>query len=179
MNRRDVDELFNVFLPNQHVKSVFDIRPEELKDKGIKGIITDLDNTLVAWNQKEATEKVIEWFEQMKSHDIKITIVSNNNQERVQFFCEPLSAPFLYSARKPLKKAFKTAARQMGLGKNQVVVIGDQIMTDILGGNLAGLYTILVVPIVQTDGKITRLNRKIERFILRKLHKQGKITWEE
>ncbi|MFD2209241.1 YqeG family HAD IIIA-type phosphatase [Virgibacillus halophilus] len=171
--------MLNLFLPNQHVKSIFEIQPEDLKRNGIKGIITDLDNTLVAWNQKEATVEVTEWFERMKAHDIKITIVSNNNQERVQFFCEPLSAPFLYSARKPLKRAFKTAAKQMKLEKKQVVVIGDQLMTDILGGNMAGLYTILVVPIVQTDGKITKLNRKIERYILGKLRKKGKITWEE
>lgn len=67
----------------------------------------------------------------------------------------------------------------MGLKKEEIVVIGDQVLTDVLGGNSAGLYTILVVPIVQTDGKITRINRKIERIILKKLRNQGKISWEE
>ncbi|KKE80571.1 YqeG family HAD IIIA-type phosphatase [Oceanobacillus caeni] len=167
------------FLPNKYVKSIFDIQPESLKDKGIKGIITDLDNTLVAWDVEHATPEVIEWFNLMKEHDIKITIISNNNVDRVKVFSEPLDTPFIYSARKPLKRAFKKVQKNMGLKKEEIVVIGDQVLTDVLGGNSAGLYTILVVPIVQTDGKITRINRKIERIILKKLRNQGKISWEE
>ncbi|KPH71211.1 MULTISPECIES: YqeG family HAD IIIA-type phosphatase [Bacillaceae] len=167
------------FLPNKYVKSIFDIQPESLKEKGIKGIITDLDNTLVAWDVEHATPEVIEWFNLMKEHDIKITIISNNNVDRVKVFSEPLDTPFIYSARKPLKRAFKKVQKNMGLKKEEIVVIGDQVLTDVLGGNSAGLYTILVVPIVQTDGKITRINRKIERIILKKLRNQGKISWEE
>jgi len=67
----------------------------------------------------------------------------------------------------------------MGLKKEEVVVIGDQLLTDVLGGNLAGFYTILVVPIVQTDAKITRVNRAIERKILNYFRKKGKLTWED
>ncbi|MBR3120210.1 YqeG family HAD IIIA-type phosphatase [Oceanobacillus profundus] len=167
------------FLPNEHVKSVFDIQPEILKRKGIKGIITDLDNTLVAWDVKNATPEIIQWFKLMKDHDIKVTIISNNNQERVQVFSEPLETPFVYSARKPLGRAFKTVAKEMGLKREEIVVVGDQILTDVLGGNFAGFYTILVVPIVQTDGKITRINRKIERRILNYMRRKGKISWEE
>ncbi|GGB28821.1 YqeG family HAD IIIA-type phosphatase [Virgibacillus dakarensis] len=167
------------FLPNEHVKSIFDIHPGVLKQKGIKGIITDLDNTLVAWDVKDATPEIVQWFKLMKEHDIKVTIISNNNEERVKIFSEPLATPFVYSARKPLGHAFKTAAKQMNLKKNEIVVVGDQLMTDVLGGNFAGFYTILVVPIVQTDGKMTRINRKIERRILHYMRKKGKITWEE
>ncbi|GAA0432128.1 MAG: YqeG family HAD IIIA-type phosphatase [Bacillota bacterium] len=167
------------FLPNEHVKSIFDIHPDVLKEKGIKGIITDLDNTLVAWDVKEATSEVVQWFKLMKEHGIKVTIISNNNQERVKVFSEPLDTPFVFSARKPLSKAFRTTAKKMGLKKEEIVVVGDQILTDVLGGNFAGFYTILVVPIVQTDGKITRFNRRIERRILSYMRKKGKISWEE
>ncbi|WP_188453592.1 YqeG family HAD IIIA-type phosphatase [Virgibacillus oceani] len=167
------------FLPNEHVKSIFDIHPDALKLKGIKGIITDLDNTLVAWDVKDATPEIVQWFKLMKEHDIKVTIISNNNQERVKFFSEPLDTPYVFSARKPLSKAFKTAAKEMHLNKDEIVVIGDQLLTDVLGGNFAGFYTILVVPIVQTDGKITRINRKIERRILNYMRRKGKVTWEE
>ncbi|UFT97847.1 YqeG family HAD IIIA-type phosphatase [Radiobacillus kanasensis] len=167
------------FLPNEHVKSVFDIRPEDLKAKGIKGIITDLDNTLVAWDVADATPEIIEWFKLMEDSGIKITIISNNKEERVKLFSEPLHTPFVYSARKPLGNAFKKATKTMGLSKNEVVVIGDQILTDVLGGNSAGFYTILVVPIVQTDGKITRINRQIERRILSWMRRKGMISWEE
>ncbi|ASK63124.1 hypothetical protein CFK37_13685 [Virgibacillus phasianinus] len=167
------------FLPNEHVKSVFDIHPAALKQRGIKGIITDLDNTLVAWDVKNATPEIINWFKQMKDHDITIMIISNNKQERVKIFAEPLDTPFVFSARKPLSHAFKTAANQMGLKKENIVVVGDQLLTDVLGGNFAGFYTILVLPIVQTDGKITQFNRKIERRILNYMRRKGKITWEE
>lgn len=167
------------FLPDEHVNSVFDIDPHILKNKGIKGIITDLDNTLVPWDVKDATPEVIQWFKQMEEHDIKITIISNNNQERVKVFSEPLGASYVYSARKPLTHTFKTVAKQMRLQKKEIVVIGDQLLTDVLGGNRTGLYTILVVPIVQTDGKITRVNRMIERKILKHMRKKGKITREE
>lgn len=171
--------LLKFFLPNEHVKSIFDIQPEALKKKGIKGIITDLDNTLVAWDVKDATEEVIDWFQLMEDHDIKITIISNNKLNRVKIFSEPLGRPFVYSARKPLGRAFKSATKEMGLDKEEVVVIGDQILTDILGGNRAGFYTILVVPIVKTDDKITRFNRQIERRILNYMRRKGKISWEE
>lgn len=167
------------FLPDEHVKSVFDIDPAALKQKGIKGIITDLDNTLVAWDVREATPEIISWFKQMSDHDIKVMIISNNKQERVKFFSEPLDTPFVFSARKPLSRAFKTAAKQMKLKKEDMVVIGDQLLTDVLGGNFAGFHTILVLPIVQTDGKITQFNRKIERRILNYMRRKGKITWEE
>jgi uncharacterized protein len=171
--------LLKRFLPNEHVKSIFDIQPEKLKQRGIKGIITDLDNTLVAWNVRDATPEVIQWFKLMKDNGINVTIISNNKKERVELFSEPLGTPFVFSARKPLSRAFKTVAKQMGLKKNEIAVIGDQLLTDVLGGNSAGFYTILVVPIVQTDGKITKINRRIERRILNYMRKKGQITWEE
>lgn len=171
--------MLNKFLPNQHVKSIFDIKAEELKERGIKGIITDLDNTLVAWDVKDATPEVIAWFEQMKKSDIKVTIISNNNQDRVKVFSDPLGTPYVYSARKPLRRAFNKAVKEMNLNKSEVVVIGDQLLTDVFGGNSAGFYTILVVPIVQSDAKITQFNRRIERIILNYFRSKGKISWED
>lgn len=167
------------FLPNQHVQDIFEITPEKLKQKGIKGIITDLDNTLVAWDVPDATPEIIEWFQQMEEHHIQVTIISNNKEKRVRLFSEPLKTPFVYSARKPFVKAFKKAAKEMALHKDEIVVIGDQLMTDVLGGNRAGFYTILVVPIVQTDGLWTRINRQMERRILNWMRKRGMITWKE
>lgn len=166
-------------LPNQHVKNVFEITPEELKKQGIKGIITDLDNTLVAWDVEAATPEVIDWFKMMAESNIKITIISNNNHQRVKMFSEPLDTPFIYSAGKPLGKAFKKATKQMNLKRDEIVVVGDQMFTDVLGGNIAGFHTILVVPVAKTDGKITRFNRQIERRVLNWMRRKGKISWEE
>ncbi|QHS22836.1 YqeG family HAD IIIA-type phosphatase [Virgibacillus sp. MSP4-1] len=167
------------FLPNEHVKTVFEITPEKLKEKNIKGIITDLDNTLVAWDQKDATEEIVAWFKLMKDHGIQVTVISNNNEERVRHFSTPLNVPFVYKARKPLSRAFKKAQKEMNLKKEEIVVVGDQLLTDVLGGNSSRFYTILVVPVVETDGAMTKVNRKIERLILNWFRKKGLITWEE
>jgi hypothetical protein len=168
-----------IFLPDQHVKSIFQITPESLKEQGIKGIITDLDNTLVEWDRPNATPKLTEWFEMMRKENIRITIVSNNNRERVQAFSDPLNIPFIFQARKPLVRAFHRAVQNMGLRKEETVVIGDQLLTDVLGGNRGGFHTILVVPVASTDGFWTKFNRMIERRILNWFRKKGMIVWEE
>jgi HAD superfamily phosphatase (TIGR01668 family) len=171
--------LLKNFLPNQHVKNVFLIKPEDLKEKGIKAIITDLDNTLVEWDRPNATPKLIEWFADMKKHNIKVTIVSNNNERRVKAFAEPLGISYIYEARKPLTKAFKRAIQLMNVSKEETVVIGDQLLTDVLGGNRSGFYTILVIPVAQSDGFVTRFNRQIERRIMSSFKKKGLINWED
>ena len=171
--------MLNQFLPKQFVKNIFEISPESLKEKGIKGIITDLDNTLVEWDRPLATPQIIEWFAEMKRNDIKVTIVSNNKEARVKSFSDPLKIPFIFAARKPLGRAFKRAIIEMGIKKEETVVIGDQLLTDVLGGNRNGFHTILVVPVAQTDGFMTRINRKVERRILNWFRKNGKLTWED
>lgn len=167
------------FLPNQHVKSIFEITPKKLSEQGIKGIITDLDNTLVEWDRPNATPKLIEWFEEMEKEEIKVTIVSNNNRERVEAFSNPLQLQFIFRARKPSSKAFLKATKDMKLKKEEVVVIGDQLLTDVFGGNRGGFHTILVVPVASTDGFWTRFNRMIERRILNWFKKKGMLIWED
>jgi uncharacterized protein len=167
------------FLPDEHVQNILDISPEKLVERGVKGIITDLDNTLVEWDRPEATPELIKWFNSIKEKGILITIVSNNTQQRVKSFSDPVGIPFIYSARKPMNKAFKRALRDMKLKNEEIVVIGDQLLTDVLGGNRLGLHTILVVPVASSDGMWTRVNRKMERIILSWMKRKGMIHWEE
>lgn len=171
--------MYNYFLPDEYVKDIFQISPEALKEKGIKGIITDLDNTLVEWDRPEATPEIIAWVKMMQDAGLQVTILSNNNIGRVETFCGPLGTPFICEARKPLGKNFKKALEKMGLQKEEAVMVGDQLMTDILGGNRFGLHTILVVPVASSDGFVTKFNRMIERRIMAKLKRQGLIKWEE
>src|SRR5690606_37135551 len=103
------------FLPNEHVKSIFEIDPIQLKEKGIKGIITDLDNTLVEWDRPLATPELTEWFKKVKDAGIDVVIVSNNKEKRVKTFAEPLGIPFIYKARKPIGKAFHLALKKMNI----------------------------------------------------------------
>lgn len=179
MNNEVSKLMLQLFLPGEYVKSIFHISPKKLKESGIKGIITDLDNTLVEWDRPNATPQLLEWFKEVKDLGMKITIVSNNNEQRVKAFSEPHSIPFIYKARKPMGKAFLKAVKDMNLKKEEVVVIGDQLLTDVLGGNRNGFQTILVVPVASTDGFFTRINRMIERRIMENLKRKGMIQWEE
>lgn len=166
------------FLPNDYVKNVFEITPEFLKERDIKGIITDLDNTLVEWDRPLATPELVEWFSILKKHGIKVVIVSNNNETRVNQFSQPLNIPYIFNARKPRIKAYKQALQMLGLPKDETIVVGDQLLTDVLGGNRAGFHTVLVVPVTHTDSTITKFNRMIERRILKWFNKKGLLEWE-
>lgn len=167
------------FLPSEHVKSIFDINPEQLKKRGVKGIITDLDNTLVEWDRPMPTPELINWFDNMHAHGILVTVVSNNNEQRVRTFCKPLHIPFIHRAKKPLRSAFNKAAVQMGIKLEEAVVIGDQLLTDVFGGNRGGFHTILVTPVSQSDGINTKINRFIERKIISAFKRKGMIEWED
>ena len=171
--------MYRKFLPNEFVKSVFDISPERLLEKGIRGIITDLDNTLVEWDRPDATPKLVSWLKSMKDAGIQVTIVSNNNELRVKSFADPLGIPFIYRARKPMGKAFLKALHTMDVKREEVVVIGDQLLTDVVGGNRIKLHTILVLPVAKSDGFFTRFNRLVERRIFKALKRKGFVTWEE
>ncbi|TDQ38028.1 YqeG family HAD IIIA-type phosphatase [Aureibacillus halotolerans] len=171
--------LMKWFLPDEHVNNVYDISPAALKKRGVRGVITDLDNTLVEWDRDDATPELLEWFQSMQANHILVTIISNNSKARVTSFSEPVGVPFIYKARKPMGRAFKRAIKDMGLKKEEVVVVGDQLLTDVFGGNRAGLKTILVVPVSKSDGLITRVNRQIERRLLTFMKKKGLVKWED
>ncbi|SER84152.1 YqeG family HAD IIIA-type phosphatase [Psychrobacillus sp. OK032] len=171
--------MYSYFIPSEFVRSIFQITPEFLKEKGVKAVITDLDNTLVEWDRPNATPKLIEWFAAMKASGIQVTIVSNNNDLRVKSFADPLEIPFISKARKPLGKAFKQAVSKMNVNREEVVVIGDQLLTDVFGGNRQKLHTILVIPVANSDGFFTKFNRLVERRIFSYLDKKGQVTWEE
>lgn len=168
------------FIPKLRVISVLEIDLKELQKQGIRGIITDLDNTLVGATVAEAFPELIMWFEQVREMGFQLVIVSNNDEVRVSRFAKPLSIPFVHNARKPTNRAFKKALNIMQLQPNQAVVIGDQLLTDVLGGNRLGLHTILVRPIdLLGEGRMTKFNRRIEKRIVGSLRKRGLMEWED
>jgi uncharacterized protein len=171
--------LYSLLLPDLHVESVYEIDLDALKKRGVKGIITDLDNTLIEWNRPDATPQLLKWMKELKERGFSVVIVSNNKETRVSKVAEPLGVPFIHQAKKPTASAFKKATRRMGLRVDETVVIGDQLFTDVLGGKRMGFYTILVVPVAQSDGFFTRFNRQMERIALNWMRKRGKIPWED
>jgi hypothetical protein len=160
--------LLNKLIPRLQVATIYDIDMDGLMAAGIRGIVTDLDNTLVGARDPHATPELIDWLETVKRRGLQVVIVSNNHHARVSAFASPLSLPFIHSARKPTNAAFRKALSIMKLKPEQVCVIGDQMMTDVLGGNRMGLYTILVKPIAAADeGFFTKaVNRRLERMAL-------------
>lgn len=166
-------------IPSLYVQSIYHIDLEAMKQQGIKGIITDLDNTLVAWDSPHATPKLVDWLDDVRSRGFQVCIVSNNKQTRVEEFARPLNLQAIYDARKPRKRAFQRAITIMGTQPHETVVVGDQIFTDVLGGNLMGLYSILVLPVATKEWAGTKVLRTMERFVLRGLRKRGMIPWED
>lgn len=160
--------LLNLLIPRLQVTTIYDIDLDGLTASGIRGIITDLDNTLVGARDPQATPELIDWLENVRRRGFQVVIVSNNNLARVRTFASPLSIPFIHSARKPTNAAFSKALQLMHLKPEETCVIGDQMMTDVLGGNRMGLYTILVKPISpQDEGFFTKaVNRRLERAAL-------------
>lgn len=172
--------MLNQFIPRAAVRSVYDIDLDALERRGFKGIITDLDNTLVGARVPYATPELADWLKLVQSRGFKIVIVSNNSRERVSGFAEPLSVPFIYRAKKPIGLAFRKSLGIMRIGAHEAAVIGDQMLTDILGGNRMGMHTILVEPIaIQDESIFTKINRRIERLVVTALRKNGSIPWED
>lgn len=167
--------MLNLFLPNKHVQSIYELTPEIFKDEGIRAIVVDLDNTLVPWNVADAPEEVRVWLESLIEAKLDLIVFSNNNEERVRRFAEPLNIPYIHRAKKPLQNAFKKAAKLMNVSSGQLAVVGDQLLTDILGGNRFGAYTVLVVPIVESDAPVTKFNRQIEKQIMNHFFRTGKL----
>lgn len=171
--------MYNFLLPNEFVTSIYDVTPQKLEQLGKKGIIADLDNTLVEWDREDATEELVAWFMMMKDAGIKMIIASNNNEARVKRFAEPLGIPYIFRAKKPLGVGFYRALVQLRLPREQVVMIGDQLLTDVMGAKRQKLYTMLIKPVAQSDGWVTRFNRFVERRVFNDLRRKGKKTWEE
>lgn len=159
--------------PDLVLNSIYDLDLAFLKKKGIKGIITDLDNTLVVWNVCQVEEPLEKWLFAVKEADFKLCILSNNSSGRVDDFAAKIGVPAVSKAVKPRRIGFRRALKQMGLKASETAVLGDQLFTDILGGNRAGLFTILVTPLSQKEFIGTRLVRQVERILLRKLKKKG------
>jgi uncharacterized protein len=165
-------------VPDLFAQSIYVIDYEELKRRGVRGIIVDLDNTLVESTRPDATPRLVTWLDELRDMGFKVMIVSNNNRTRVAHFADPLGLPYIHAAKKPLLSAFRKALERMGTKREETVVIGDQLLTDVFGGNRMGLYTILVAPVSNIDGFFTRINRRMERFVFSLLKRKGHVQWE-
>ncbi len=161
--------------PKEIVQDIHEIDLQRLRAAGIRGIITDLDNTLVPWNDNAIAPEVLAWIEQAKEAGFKVCIVSNNNLRRGEGLSEQFDVPAVWQAVKPRRGAFRKALEIMALDPTEAVVVGDQVFTDVLGGNRLGLHTILVAPLNKREFIGTKFMRQFEKAVLFGLRKKGYI----
>ncbi len=161
------------FSPDEYYNSILDIDLQKLKEEGIRGLLIDLDNTLLPWYSYTFDEKVKNWIKRAKEMGFKICVVSNGLAFRVKKLCEELDVPYIPRAVKPRLKGIKKALKILGLPQDQVVIIGDQIFTDIWAANKMGIRSILVKPVSKWEFVTTYLIRFLERGLIKWLQKQG------
>ncbi|MGR3741602.1 YqeG family HAD IIIA-type phosphatase [Companilactobacillus sp. DQM5] len=165
--------------PTYMINNTFNLKPEKLKLMGITHILSDLDNTLIPWNSSEPSQELIDWVRELNKYHIELVIVSNNNHTRIHKAVESLDVKIISRAKKPLPFAIKNFVNLSSVSKKRVLFVGDQLLTDIIAGNLSGVKTVLVKPLVDTDLRKTRVNRFFERPLLKLINKIYKLTWKE
>ena len=163
-----------LFYPDEYINSVKDITTEFIQKNNLKGLILDVDNTLIDY-YKKMPEGVVEWAEQLKSYGIKLYILSNSNKkEKVEKVANQLKIEYIYFAKKPLKTGFLKIKKIMNLQNENIGVVGDQILTDIVGANRCKMFSILVKPINEKDIFVTKFNRFFEKIVLKRYLKKQK-----
>ncbi|TCK98374.1 hypothetical protein EDC19_0794 [Natranaerovirga hydrolytica] len=152
--------------PDAHVDTIYDVNYKKMYEEGIRGILFDIDNTLVPYDVAHPNEKIIRLFEELKEMGFKICLVSNNNKDRVIKFNESLKLIAIHKALKPFTKNLRKAMKLLETTNQETVIVGDQIFTDVLGGNRLNIKTVLVVPIQDKEEWITKVKRRTEKRII-------------
>ncbi|MFC6275741.1 YqeG family HAD IIIA-type phosphatase [Levilactobacillus tangyuanensis] len=168
------------FKPTWMVTNIYDLTPAQLKANGIKAVLTDLDNTLIAWNNPDGTPELRHWLTLLELAGIQVIVVSNNSRERVDRAVAPFDLPYIHRALKPLTWGMKRALRRWHLQKSEVVMVGDQLLTDIWAANHSRIRSVLVRPILKSDAWITKGNRLLEKGVMWELRRRyPELTWQE
>lgn len=154
-----------LFKPTYWLKSVLSIDEKFLSENGVSALVLDLDNTLSMHGNPAAEAGVTDWLDEMRRLGIKMRIVSNNTQKRVQPLAEKLGLPFTANGAKPLTFGITRAMKAMGSTKQNTLVVGDQIFTDVMAGNFKGVRTVLVEPFHLEKTWTFRLKRRLESAV--------------
>ncbi len=157
--------MFKKLYPTKYLDSSYSIDYEQLYRSGIRGLIYDIDNTLVEHGMP-ATERAIKLFEQLRNIGFDTCLISNNKEPRVKPFADAVGSKYVFDAHKPSRKNYIRAMELMGTDTGNTYFIGDQIFTDVYGANRAGIPSILVKPIHPKEEIQIVLKRKLEKIVL-------------
>ena len=170
--------MLQCFYPKEYLDSTYGIDFEKMYKQGFRGIIFDIDNTLVP-HGLPADERAIALFQRLKAIGYKVTMLSNNKEPRVKMFCDAVDAPYIYKAGKPNPNQYKVAMKNMGTDAQSTLFVGDQIFTDVWGANRAGIYSILVKPIHPKEEIQIVLKRHLEKIVLHSYRRSQQKNGEE
>lgn len=157
--------MFRRFYPKEYYTSTYVINFQEYYDRGFRGILFDIDNTLVPHNAP-ATKKAIKLMEHLKAIGFQVCLVSNNKEPRVAEFNKELKVKYIFKAGKPLKKGYQRAMDLLGTTVDNTMFVGDQLFTDLWGANSSGIYSVLVKPMDKKEEIQIVLKRIPEKLIL-------------
>lgn len=153
--------------PNIKLDKITDITPEILKKYSLNSLILDVDNTLSTHHGHKLTDGLEDWLELMKENGIKLMVLSNSKETRVKPFAEKIGLPFISLGLKPLPFGYIRALKALGSSRKNTAIVGDQIFTDVLGGNAVGVKTLLLTPILLESTAGFRFKRKLERVVFK------------
>ncbi|MEZ3462969.1 MAG: YqeG family HAD IIIA-type phosphatase [Lachnospiraceae bacterium] len=157
--------MLQCFYPDEYLDSTYLIDFEEKYRQGYRGIIFDIDNTLVP-HGLPADERAVALFKRLRDTGYQVTMLSNNKEPRVKMFCDAVDAPYIYKAGKPNPAKYRQAMKDMGTDEKNTLFVGDQIFTDVWGANKAGIHSILVKPIHPKEEIQIVLKRYLEKIVL-------------
>lgn len=163
-----------ICIPDMVFDRVVDIGIDILKEKNIKGLLLDIDNTLARTHDPNPFDGIDNWVFLMKNNNIKMVLISNNKEPRVKAFAEIFGLEYIYSSRKPLKKNILKGCRMLNFNKENIAIVGDQIFTDILGGNLSKIKSFLVLTEHQNaeTNYFFVIKRKLEKIFINKYNRK-------
>ena len=157
--------MFDMFFPDEYVASTYVIPFEKLYEEGYRGLVFDIDNTLVP-HGAPADGRAIKLFERLKAIGFHCCLISNNQEARVKMFNNDVNVDYVYNAHKPLTKNYKKAMKIMGTDLSNTIFIGDQLFTDVYGAKRTGMRNILVKPINPKEEIQIVLKRYLEKIVL-------------
>jgi len=166
----------DIFIPDMYQKSIYTINYEKLYEDGMRCLLFDLDNTCVPYVEKVPSKKLKDLFDRLKDMGFKVIIFSNAGKKRLEPFKNGLLVDCSYSSKKPSKIKFLKVLSLFGFDLSETAIIGDQLFTDIFGGNRVGIKTILVNPMSNKDLFVTKIFRILEKRQYRIMKKRGIFT---
>lgn len=168
--------MLRLLTPDVVCGSLYTLDLDSLAQRGIRGLMVDLDNTLVAYKNRDVTDEAVAWVQDAQAHGFRICITSNARTARVRHFAEALAIPGIPNAAKPVSRPFRKAMRILQTAPEQSAIIGDQLFTDVLGGNRVGVHTVLVNPLSTVELGATKVMRRLERRAWRRLLQKGMLS---